>query len=422
MIKSSCFNVPFSDGDTYAVWNSLSDYIAELSEREYLALLHNRLDWIYVSRQRFFQEKGILVDEPDEMSRFLEKRYVNRQMRSLYFRILTTTACNARCDYCYEHNFPVLSMDGNIAVSVAEFITNQYKAHPLRAKVNIEWFGGEPCMNPNAIQVITERLINENIPFRAQMTTNGILLTESLLSNASDWNLRQIQITLDAAGEEYEEIKHVSEGSYDQVLLNIDLCLSSDVRVVVRINYAGNKKQIEALIDSLSSRYSGKSNKPKVYISTVYSDGKCISAVRMGEVMDLNERLIKTNLMAFEEVYGVQQRDRCFSSTPWGYTIMPNGMLVNCSHNVSAENSWGTIWDADSSKKLHQLFLSDKLSDECYMCPLIPVCGGGCPAAQHGVASLNQCIPYKSIILDILRKRFMRDKEQERINNNAISK
>lgn len=422
MIKSSCFNVPFSDGDTYAVWNSLSDYIAELSEREYLALLHNRLDWIYVSRQRFFQEKGILVDEPDEMSRFLEKRYVNRQMRSLYFRILTTTACNARCDYCYEHNFPVLSMDGNIAVSVAEFIIKQYKAHPLRAKVNIEWFGGEPCLNPTAIQIITERLINENIPFRAQMTTNGILLTESLLSNASDWNLRQIQITLDAAGEEYEEIKHVSEGSYDQVLRNIDLCLSSDVRVVVRINYAGNKKQIESLIDSLSSRYSGKSIKPKVYISTVYSDDNCVPVARMGEVMALNERLIRSNLMAFEEVYGFQQRDRCFSATPWGYTIMPDGMLVNCSHNVATENSWGTIWAYDSSDKLHQLFLSDKLSKECYTCPLIPICGGGCPAAQHDIASLNQCIPYKSIILDILRKRFMRDKEQERINNNAISK
>ena len=298
-------------------------------------------------------------------------------------------------------------MNVETAHAVAQFIVERYKAHPLRPKVTIEWFGGEPCLNPNAIKAITERLNEENIPFRAQMTTNGILLSESFLSNASDWNLRQIQITLDAAGEEYEEIKHVSEGSYDQVLRNIDLCLSSDVRVVVRINYAGNKKQIEALIDSLSSRYSGKSIKPKVYISTVYSDNKCIPAVRMGEVMDLNERLIKSNLMAFEEVYGFQQRDRCFSATPWGYTIMPDGMLVNCSHNVTAENSWGTIWEYDSSDKLHQLFLSDKLSDECYMCPLIPVCGGGCPAAQHGIASMHQCVPYKSIILDILRKRFV---------------
>lgn len=411
MIKCSCFNVPFSGNDTYAVWNSLSGHTVELSESEHLALLHNRLDVIDVSRQRIFQEKGILVDEPDEMSSFLKRRHVDRQTRSLYFRILTTTACNARCDYCYEHNFPVLSMDGNTAVSVAEFIANQYRAHPLRAKVNIEWFGGEPCLNPNAIKVITERLIEENIPFRAQMTTNGILLAESLIHKASDWNLRKIQITLDAAGEKYEEIKHVSEGSYEQVLQNIDLCLSSDVRVVVRINYAGNKDQIESLIDNLSTRFSGKSIKPKVYISTIYSEGKCISVAHMGEVMALNERLIKSNLMAFDEVYRLQQRDRCFSATPWGYTIMPDGMLVNCSHNVGAENSWGTIWDADSSKKLHQLFLSDKLSDECYTCPLIPVCGGGCPAAQHGVASMHQCVPYKSIILDILRKRFVWGKE-----------
>ena len=243
------------------------------------------------------------------------------------------------------------------------------------------------------------------------MTTNGILLAESLIHKASDWNLRKIQITLDAAGEKYEEIKHVSEGSYEQVLQNIDLCLSSDVRVVVRINYAGNKDQIESLIDNLSTRFSGKSIKPKVYISTIYSDGKCISAAHMGKVMALNERLIKSNLMAFDEVYGLQQRDRCFSATPWGYTIMPDGMLVNCSHNVGAENSWGTIWTYDSSDKLHQMFLSDKLSDDCYSCPLIPICGGGCPAAQHGVASMHQCVPYKSIISDILRIRFVWGKE-----------
>ena len=412
MIKSSCFNIPFFSGNTHAVWNSLSGHTAELSECEYLALLHNCLDGIAVSRQKFFHEKGILVDEPDEMSRFLEKRHADRQMRSLYFRILTTTACNARCDYCYEHDFPVLSMDNNTAISVAEFIANQHKAHPLRAKVNIEWFGGEPSINPAAIQIIGDRLTQENIPFQAQMTTNGILLTESLIRKISDWNLRKIQITLDAANEEYEAIKHVSEGSYERVLQNIDFCLSVGIRIVIRINYAGNKKRIEELIGNLSTRYADREIKPKVYISAVYAADLCVPASCMGEIMTLNEQLIKANLMTFEEVYALRQRDRCFSATPWGFTIMPNGTLVNCSHNVSAVNSYGTIWDFDASDELHQQFLSDKLSDACYTCPLIPVCGGGCPAAQHGIASLNQCVPYKSIIYDILEKRFMREKEQ----------
>lgn len=407
MIQSSCFNIPFFVGNTYAVWNSLSNHIEELSTHEYLALLYDRIDGIDGSRQRHLMEKGILVGEPDEMSRFLKKRHADRQLRSLYFRILTTTACNAQCDYCYEHNFPVLSMDDNTAVSVAEFITEQYQAHPLRAKVNIEWFGGEPCLNPTVIRIISERLTKENIPFRAQMTTNGILLTEPLISNVSDWHLRNVQITLDAANEEYEAIKHVSEGSYNRVLRNIDLCLSSGVCVVIRINYAGNMKQIEGLIDSLSTRYSRKSIKPKVYISAVYSADKCIPAARMDEIMVLNERLIQTNIMAYDEVYGLQQRDRCFSATPWGHTIMPDGTLVNCSHNANTENSWGTIWDYDTSCELHQHFLSDKLSEECYKCPLIPVCGGGCPAAQYGVAQVNQCIPLRNIILDILHKRLL---------------
>ena len=405
MTKGSCFNVPFSDDDTYAAWNSLSDQIAELSEHEYLALLHNRPEEIDASRQELLLEKGILVEKTDEMDSFLKQRHMDRQLRSPYFRVLTTTACNARCDYCYEHNFPTLTMDAGTAGSVADFIAQRYREHPLRARVTIEWFGGEPCLNPSPIRIITRRLAEENIPFRSHMTTNGLLLTESLLRNAADWGLRNIQVTLDAANEEYEAIKHVSEGSYAQVLRNIDLCLSSGVRIVIRINYAGNRAQTEALIKSLAERYAKEALRPKVYIAPIYEADKCIPADRMREILALSEQLIGAKLMTFEEVYGLWQRDRCFSATPWGYTILPDGTLVNCSHNVNAENTWGTVWDDSAPNELHQQFLSDKLSEECYTCPLLPVCGGGCSAAQYGVATMHQCIPYKSIITDILRSR-----------------
>lgn len=405
MMRSSCFNILFSTDDTYAVWNSLSDRVLVLSEREYLALLHGRAETIEMSRRQLLQQEGVLVDEPDEMGEFIDQRHADRQLRSLYFRVLTTTACNARCAYCYEQGFPVSSMDENTAVSVAQFIAQQYSEHPLGAKVTVEWFGGEPSLNPDAIQTITEWLHREEVPFQTHMTSNGILITEQLISKVSAWNLRRIQITLDAADQAYETIKQVPPGSFDQVLENIDLCLSSDIRVVVRINYAGDRNRVKNLIEKLAARYSERAVKPQMYISPIYGAQKSIPSDIMREVMELNGLLVEANLRTFEEVYSLRQRDRCFCATPWGFTIMPDGTLVNCSHNVSAQNTCGTIWNFTPVNEMHQKFLSNNLQEACYTCPLMPICGGGCPAAQYGVAQMNLCIPYRNVITDILRAR-----------------
>ena len=71
MMKNSCFNIPVITGNRYAVWNSLCDNVVELSESEYLALLHNTLDEIDASRQQVLRQQGVLVDTHEEMQSFL---------------------------------------------------------------------------------------------------------------------------------------------------------------------------------------------------------------------------------------------------------------------------------------------------------------------------------------------------------------
>lgn len=402
---TSRFNVVFPVGKTYAVWNSLTGCFAELSETEYHALRYGQAEDIEPWRREAFEEKGILISEPDEMGRFLESRHIHRQLHPLHFRILTTTACNARCEYCYERGFPIINMDDSTALSVAEFIAERYRAHPFGGKVTLEWFGGEPSLNAGSIQLISEVLKQKKIPFRSHMTSNGLLLTKAFTANAPVWNLKSIQITLDAAEQEYEQIKHFPRGSYEQVLKNIDSCLSVGIHVSIRINYAGNKESVRRLIENLAGRYSPKRDRPKLYISPIYDAAKSIPGEVMREIMELNELLIGQGLMAFDEVYTLSSRDRCFAATPWGFTVLPDGKLVNCSHNISGEQVCGSVWDFDPLNEKFRSFRSAELVEECYTCALLPVCGGGCPAAQHGIAKMHRCIPYRNVITDILRLR-----------------
>ena len=116
------------------------------------------------------------------------------------FRILTTTACNAKCPYCYEKGIKTETMTLDMADKVAKFIEQQSTTN---AGITLEWFGGEPLVNPSVISVITRKLKNDGYIIKsAALTTNGILFTDELIEVAkTEWQLTNVQITLDGVNE-----------------------------------------------------------------------------------------------------------------------------------------------------------------------------------------------------------------------------
>lgn len=398
MIYLSRFNVAFSLGGVSALWNSYSSCKVILSPSDAKALAENRLPDLDAHSRKYLLDKGFLTEDKEELEHFLAERHRARQLRAPHFRIFTTTGCNARCDYCYERNSPLMTMTESTAKAVADFIGESYRTHPLRRPVQLEWFGGEPTLNPAAIRTVTERLTRDAIPFRSSMITNGLLLTEDLLKETARWNLQHIQITLDGAGEIFERSKAFPSGSFDRVLCNMNRCMESGIDVTLRIPYTGSAEPIRELIAILSRQ----PHRPDIYIATLYQSETMISSNTMEAVMALNEELVRAGLMTLPKIYNLSQRDRCFCATPWGFTVLPDGTLVNCSHNLSLENSFGTVWKPLPDAPLRQKFLSPELAAECLVCPLLPVCGGGCSAAQYGIAAMHRCIPFRSVITQIL--------------------
>lgn len=71
------------------------------------------------------------------------------------YRILTTTCCNARCFYCYEDGIQPITMTIDIANRVADFIINKSRD---KKRIALNWFGGEPLLNPDIITIITQKI------------------------------------------------------------------------------------------------------------------------------------------------------------------------------------------------------------------------------------------------------------------------
>lgn len=101
--------------------------------------------------------------------------------------ILTTTACNARCYYCFEAGARTTTMTADTAKAVADYIVSNCSGE----KVNIRWFGGEPLCNTAAIDIISQILTENNVKFSSNIVTNGFLIDEKLAEKANKfWKLK----------------------------------------------------------------------------------------------------------------------------------------------------------------------------------------------------------------------------------------
>ena len=156
MYIQSFYNLIFPDENKYIIYNSYSGSIVVLSIDEYTELLS------YLNKKmpetdliHSLYKQGILIDASyDERARLSLLRVTEMQQTSnLYFRILPTTDCNARCFYCYESGIPHESMKEALIPEIVNFIDSCIQENTK--KVNIQWYGGEPLLEFQTIYFLS---------------------------------------------------------------------------------------------------------------------------------------------------------------------------------------------------------------------------------------------------------------------------
>jgi uncharacterized protein len=138
--------------------------------------------------------------------------------------LLPTEACNFRCVYCYEE-FKYKRMEPWVVRGVKGLMSRRA---PGLTSLSVSWFGGEPLL---ALDVIDEVMIHAqslrsaNPPLRvtSDATTNGYLLTPSVLSRLLELGVTNYQISFDGP-REYHDRKRVlagGKGTYDRIWENL---------------------------------------------------------------------------------------------------------------------------------------------------------------------------------------------------------
>ena len=342
----------------------------------------------------------------DEVAEVVRETREAAERAPLVFRLFTTTGCNANCPYCYECGIAAQSMDEETADAVAHYIAELFRRRGTQDPVRIEWFGGEPLMNADAISRICSTLRGARVPSRSFVITNGILLDSVSPTTLRElWNVGGLQVTLDGASGEYEAAKGVSHGMFDRVLANVENMLKAGLDVVLRINFDGNTGRAVRLVDTLAHRF-GKAPAqacPRIDIVPLYGSDKEIPAETMHAVLDVYDYLISLGMADARRVLSLKPRKYgCFMASCGGHTIMPDGSLVNCSHLAGAEERVGDVFHPGRVDAARDAFIRRDFSPDCLECGLLPLCRGGCRAAELGLCEIHQCHPCKNVLRRVL--------------------
>ncbi|MCD8370949.1 MAG: radical SAM protein [Clostridiales bacterium] len=337
------------------------------------------------------------------------------------YTILTTTDCNARCFYCFEHGMEKVNMTCDTAFDIVEYIKKT-----AGKKVTLRWFGGEPLFNASVIDLITEELRNAGIDFQSEMVSNGYLVTDSIVNKAIElWNLQRIQITLDGTEEIYNRRKAYvySVGSaFRRVLENINKLLTAGIIVHVRLNLdMDNVGDLYKLCDLLVERFSSY-EKFEVYVYYILEKNSASPRGysfddTFGELKKLKGYLNEKGLTRRSKVGGAIKVNQCMADTDSSIVISPTGELFKCLNITDSTKSCGTIYTGvQKQEKIEYWRKPAKNGEICEKCQLYAECIR-IAACQSHYEYCSQAV-YEDRI-DKLKDSVLYTYEQESVGKNS---
>lgn len=257
------------------------------------------------------------------------------------YTIFTTTDCNARCEYCFEKGTEKVWMDNHTIDETIRFITEQYH----NRSIHIQWFGGEPLYNIKAINKISCNLNQCGVVFSSDITTNGYLFTEKIISNAiNQWHLKRAQITLDGTECVYNSTKnyiHPNSNPFLKVLNNIESLLLNDIEVVIRLNLTlDNLYDLKELIHILNRRFK-KFSKLSIYPIPLFElirDDKTRKFI-YEQIYELQSVIFNSGLSTDYDYFNRIRINHCKADNNGNsIVIFPDGNIGLCEHE------WGKIY------------------------------------------------------------------------------
>lgn len=329
------------------------------------------------------QDQGLLVGATVDETAVFEcwKQQQVHDFSTMTSKVNVTRRCNNRCTYC------ILDPEAKEMSHKTAWIMDEFYIRTMRERrpllVRDDYLGGEPLMRPEIIHASAARRRHycrkNDIDYGFTVTTNGTLLTPSIISRLLDVGLIGIRVSLAGPARIHDRLRPSKKGrgTYDAIIMNLR-SVSGLTPITIECQYDSGSRDYETfpeMLDDFARYY--LDIKDVVFTPIIKKRGKCDFNCGLGDPA------VALKLARTAAEYGYSSGRQAPSSLCRGdframFVFDTDGSIIPCPGLQNGEMAYGHVGRGVDFIAESQL-LKRRLPDSCLnQCPLLPVCMGGC--------------------------------------------
>jgi uncharacterized protein len=337
--------------------------------------------------------KYIVDDSLDELSIIKNrKRKGMIDHNRLDVIVMPNMACNFSCPYCYESHESSCHMEDATEDSIKKWLKREIPRYKV---VLLNWFGGEPLLSYKRIISIGSfvKSVSEEhrVGFMTNVTTNGYLFNQQIISSFLKAGIFSYQITVDGPPDTHNKTRVLKSGrgTFNRIFNNIVCLTKSDLRVKISIRINFNHNNLHSIPKLLEMFPEDIRHQLRVVYEPIFGKEElCATSGISNEEISVSitkyYKLAKT--MGYDVTLGNMGTGKlvyCYAERERQFIINYNGDIFKCSvcrfdpsERIGYLNDTGEIiLDEKSWNTWFGMELFDK---RCYQCKFLPLCMGGC--------------------------------------------
>ena len=152
-MKQSKYNFYYKIKNKHFLFNALSKGLILLNENNYNNLKHNKFSEMNQEDIKMLKDSDYLIEDDEDELKEYKYLYLKNQynIQSLVITVAPTMNCNFSCPYCFEKR-EINLMNKEVQDSLIKYIYKKIKLNKIK-KLVITWYGGEPLMAKDIIQI-----------------------------------------------------------------------------------------------------------------------------------------------------------------------------------------------------------------------------------------------------------------------------
>lgn len=395
-MKKSRYNMILRKDDSIYLYNLFSQSLLCFSEHsgKIASYLINDPNFIsenheVQSLQELLRSQGFIVEDSFDEIGTLKRRweYSKNGCDEFGIQLGTTLQCNFRCPYCYESHEQI-KLPREKQDSFISFVLENCKNWK---KFTINWFGGEPLLEPKIIAYISRNIIEicdrNKVEYSGMIISNGYLLNHSNAALLHECRIRDIQITIDGDRSAHDKRRYLvnGDGSYDTIVKNLLSYGYLFDLIRLRVNIDGQSaEQMAPMIEDLKPL---RKNLVFGFLPTQASQGAAEHLTVAYE--DNIDRINKIKLLAISEGFKVATDSKnpgqvyCSAYDKNFFSIDARGDVHKCVPMVG-KSAFRVGYLSDDGQLILNPDVESKWNfnpfddQECISCEFLPMCMGGC--------------------------------------------